>query len=150
MKVLPLILKKKWFDMIVSGEKKEEYREIKPYWIKRLIDINHPEEEKDENKTIPEDIIFDLKNHPWQDVLKGYYSKFKEFDTVSARHGYSKNCPLVEWKHKRIRIGRPNSIWCSEAYADKDYFILEIGDLISYRNHAGITWFGDDIIKMLK
>jgi len=33
---LKLTLKKKWFDMISSGEKKEEYREIKPYWIKRL------------------------------------------------------------------------------------------------------------------
>lgn len=33
---LHLTLKKKWFDMIASGVKKEEYREIKPYWIKRL------------------------------------------------------------------------------------------------------------------
>ena len=31
--VLKLVVKKKWFDMIVSGEKTEEYREIKPYWI---------------------------------------------------------------------------------------------------------------------
>lgn len=36
MKVLHLTLKKKWFDMIASGEKKEEYRENKPYWTKRL------------------------------------------------------------------------------------------------------------------
>lgn len=36
MKILHLKLKKKWFDMIVSGVKKEEYREIKPYWDKRL------------------------------------------------------------------------------------------------------------------
>lgn len=35
-KVLHLTLKKKWFDMIASGEKKEEYREMKPYWHKRL------------------------------------------------------------------------------------------------------------------
>lgn len=35
-KILHLTLKKKWFDMIASGEKKEEYREIKPYWNKRL------------------------------------------------------------------------------------------------------------------
>ena len=32
--VLPI--KKKWFDMIASGEKKEEYREMKPYYDKRL------------------------------------------------------------------------------------------------------------------
>ena len=35
-KILHLTLKKKWFDMILSGEKKEEYREIKDYWIKRI------------------------------------------------------------------------------------------------------------------
>ena len=34
MKYLQLTLKKKWFDLILSGEKKEEYREIKPYWEK--------------------------------------------------------------------------------------------------------------------
>lgn len=34
--VLPLVLKGKWFDMIASGEKREEYREAKPYWDKRI------------------------------------------------------------------------------------------------------------------
>ncbi|MEK6945573.1 MAG: ASCH domain-containing protein [Nanoarchaeota archaeon] len=37
-KILYLTLKKKWFDLISSGEKKIEYREIKPYWTKRLFD----------------------------------------------------------------------------------------------------------------
>ncbi len=35
-KILHLTLKKKWFDMIDSGEKKEEYREINQYWEDRL------------------------------------------------------------------------------------------------------------------
>ena len=34
--VLPLVLKGKWYDMIASGEKKEEYREYKEFWIKRI------------------------------------------------------------------------------------------------------------------
>jgi hypothetical protein len=34
---LELILKKKWFDMIESGEKLEEYRELKQYWWKRVF-----------------------------------------------------------------------------------------------------------------
>lgn len=38
MKTLDLVLKGKWYDMIASGEKTEEYREIKPYWEKRLLD----------------------------------------------------------------------------------------------------------------
>lgn len=34
--ILNLTLKKKWFDMIRLGNKREEYREIKPYWNQRL------------------------------------------------------------------------------------------------------------------
>jgi hypothetical protein len=36
--ILHLVLKGKWYDMIKSGEKLEEYREITPYWKKRIID----------------------------------------------------------------------------------------------------------------
>lgn len=34
--MLVLPIKKKWYDMILSGEKTEEYREIKPYYDTRL------------------------------------------------------------------------------------------------------------------
>lgn len=37
-KILYLTVKKKWFDLIKSGEKRKEYREIKPYWTMRLLD----------------------------------------------------------------------------------------------------------------
>lgn len=37
-KVLVLHLKAKWYNMIESGEKKEEYREMKQYWVTRLVD----------------------------------------------------------------------------------------------------------------
>lgn len=36
---LILPIKKKWFHMILSGEKKEEYREIKPYYQSRFRKI---------------------------------------------------------------------------------------------------------------
>lgn len=35
-RVLHLTLKRRWFEMIASGTKHEEYREMKPYWHKRL------------------------------------------------------------------------------------------------------------------
>ena len=35
--VLSLVLKYKWYDMIERGEKREEYREKKPYWETRLV-----------------------------------------------------------------------------------------------------------------
>ena len=34
--VLTLHLAEPWYSAIVSAEKMEEYREIQPYWIKRL------------------------------------------------------------------------------------------------------------------
>ncbi len=38
MNILHLPLKKKWFDMILSGEKMEEYREVKDHWRKRFCE----------------------------------------------------------------------------------------------------------------
>jgi hypothetical protein len=38
--ILDLPLKGQWYDMIETGPKDEEYREIKPYWNKRLIGTN--------------------------------------------------------------------------------------------------------------
>lgn len=40
-KILYLTLKKQWFDLINSGVKTEEYREIKSYWEKRLGNNNY-------------------------------------------------------------------------------------------------------------
>jgi hypothetical protein len=50
MKILHLTLMKKWFDEILAGTKTVEYREIKPYWTKRLFDK--------EGKPIKYDVIF--------------------------------------------------------------------------------------------
>lgn len=36
MKILHMTLHRKWFDQIASGEKRVEYREVKPYWTKRI------------------------------------------------------------------------------------------------------------------
>ena len=42
-KILHLTLHRKWFKQILEGTKKIEYREIKPYWTKRLFDSqNNP------------------------------------------------------------------------------------------------------------
>ena len=38
--ILPLVLKGKWFDMIASGEKREEYRLPTHYWRTRLHNWN--------------------------------------------------------------------------------------------------------------
>ena len=40
-RVLHLIIKKKWFDLILSGEKDLEYREIKKHWRDRLLEKDY-------------------------------------------------------------------------------------------------------------
>lgn len=35
--VLPLVLKGRWFDMIATGQKREEYRELSDYWKTRIV-----------------------------------------------------------------------------------------------------------------
>ena len=45
MKTITLSLKRKWFDMIKSGEKKEEYREVKGKYIDQfceLLNVHEP------------------------------------------------------------------------------------------------------------
>lgn len=37
---LQLSLKTRWFEMTKSGLKTEDYREITPYWVKRLTQFN--------------------------------------------------------------------------------------------------------------
>ena len=37
--ILFLPMKKKWFDMILCGEKKEEYRLMSPHWMSRICKI---------------------------------------------------------------------------------------------------------------
>jgi len=39
MKILDLILTNKWYDMTLSGEKTEEYREITDYWCRRICHV---------------------------------------------------------------------------------------------------------------
>jgi len=111
MKVLNITLKRQWFDLIKAGIKTEEYRMIKPYWIVRL------------SKTlIYQPSIEQLLQH----------NSFKTFDLVSANNGYAKNCPNITWRHKGIRIGTGNPEWGAEP--GKQYFILEIGEIISHAN----------------
>jgi len=43
MRILHLTLKKEYFDLIASGEKTEEYRERKPYWMSRLLGRTYDE-----------------------------------------------------------------------------------------------------------
>lgn len=111
-KVLHIILEKKWFKKIVSGEKTEEYREIKPYWASRLVN----------QKAESGEVLFD--------EFGGYCRvlgdpEYKPFTHVLFYAGYAKDRQVVEKKIESISIGKPQKGMCPDKWLNKDVFIIK-------------------------
>lgn len=104
---LYLPLNKKWFDMIKSGEKKEEYREMKECWYKKLCREQNP-------------------NQPWLNPMGGFYFEIrKDFDTLVFTLSYPKAGDKerrLEFKNPKIRIGTGRPEWGAEP--GKNYFVI--------------------------
>jgi len=113
-KVLTATLKKQWYDMTLSGVKKEEYREIKPYWIRRLVRTSWLEQTPEGEWTIDP--------AEYEDIA------FIPFTHTHFTNGYGKHRPsmLIECKGIRIGIGRPE--WGAPDYP---VFIIEHGGIIT-------------------
>lgn len=122
MNTLHLTLKKKWFDMIASGEKKEEYREIKEYWIKRLL----MDMEVHQNSDIFTYKILAKHISDKSDLIS--YSAI-DFDTVTFRNGYSKDAPKITVELKSIEVGPAKPEWSDNWQGQ--VFIIKLGDIIT-------------------
>jgi len=101
MPTLHLNLKRQWFDMIASGEKREEYRAISPYW----------------NRVFGSYVRIKGKNYHPSDVV------------VCFSNGYAKDRPQVRVKLRdlRVREGRPE--WGAEPGVQ--YYCLILGEIIT-------------------
>ena len=125
MKVLKMTLKKKWFDMIASGEKKEEYREIKQYWVSRFIDfLSGRKIVLDRISEI--NVFFSEIEDGGCDVNKKI--QWRHYDAVEFKNGYSKAAPAITLKLNGIEIkeGRKD---CGAEECEK-YFVLKLGEII--------------------
>lgn len=117
--------------MIARGEKKEEYRDIKPYWVKRLLDFKHPEEERGENRILPDNFCYDINaGHSLDSVMRAYSASWKSIESICSRNGYAKLSPVIEWQHMGVRVGKPNPAWCEPEDVSRTVFILSIGKLL--------------------
>lgn len=96
--MLTLSIKKKWYDMILSGEKKEEYREIKKYYETRF------------------ESVFGCR------FMFGLDAECPEKEII-FRNGYSKDNPSFVALCK-LRKGEGKTEWGAEE--GKRYYILEI------------------------
>lgn len=111
MKTLTLSLKRKWFDLIKSGEKKEEYREIKPRYLEMFCTTLRGFEANRSNNF---DVSFHLK---WPEE--------QGFDRLVFTLGYPKADDTerrLEFKNPKIRIGTGRPEWGAEY--GKQYFII--------------------------
>lgn len=94
--MLTLPIKKKWFDMIVSGEKQEEYRAASEYWRKRFVS---------------------------ELVRQGKQRGFNGLK-VRIRAGYQKDADLAELTLSMITTGTGRPEWGAEPGVE--YFVLHI------------------------
>jgi len=111
MKILDLVLKKEWYDLIKNGDKREEYREIKPYWLTRLFGTISKKDAKmycDDIEKLIEDINDDI-------IL------YKGFTHIKFRRGYTNE--YVIFRLDDITIGKGKK---ELGAPDEDVFILKI------------------------
>lgn len=126
MKTLDLVLRKRWYDMIDSGQKTEEYREVKPYWIVRMmeeIDMDFHAYEKVSRKTA---VFYENNEHLLKDALYHGSMKFKNFDKVTFHLGYAKDRPSMAFAIKEIVIDEGKEGW--GALPGETYFAIKLGD----------------------
>lgn len=103
--MLTLPIKGKWFNMILSGEKQEEYREIKPYYISRFKKI------------------FDM--FPYSDIPKGTDTR-----KIRFRNGYGSSRPeFVAECSLDVKTGKEQ--WGAEP--GKEYYTLKIHQITERR-----------------
>lgn len=117
-KVLTLVVSKEWFDMIAAGRKTEEYREIKPYWVRRILDMSKAKVGADTiSLALQYDVIRDRK-----DIFKEYG---KALTHVLFINGYRKDSPRIEKEIESITIGKPKKGLCTDKWLDTEFFIIK-------------------------
>lgn len=108
---LHLFLKGKWYDMIESGEKKEEYRNA-DYWCSRIIDQNANEGF--------------LANDNGRTFVIGRLMPVHK--AVCFHRGYTNT--TMTFRIEGLNYGKPNPLWCEPGDAKKDFLIIKLGKRI--------------------
>ena len=117
MRILHLTLKKKFFDMVASGEKLEEYRAIKMYWWKRLVECGECYRDLSDSLN---DVLAPADE--WKMI------KHKNYDAVEFKNGYSKTAPTILVEFKGLEIGKAKPEWSDNWQGD--VFKIKLGKII--------------------
>lgn len=101
-----LILTKEWFNKILSGEKKEEYRAYSDFYVSKFCDFDKKEKQ---------------------------ITGIKKFKTVRFQLGYSKNAPQMVVAIKEFYCegeANENQVLIPE----KSQFVIVLGDILEKIN----------------
>lgn len=109
--MLNFVLKKKYFEEIKAGRKTVEYREVKDYWTKRLIN--------------------EFKNNSFaEDILRGRYDGNGFFDHTKKHHiifrnGYTSEILGAEFVSLYIVSGKKTPL-----NTDKDVYAIHFQNVV--------------------
>ena len=118
-KTLYLSLKEEWYNLIEKGVKKEEYRQIKPFWVKR---IGMLEAKTKEIEQIPQEELVSMMEKKMEDgYLNSYYTH------VQFSFGYTNRTMTFEINDLTVGIGRGD--W--GAPVDEKVFIIHLGKRVA-------------------
>jgi|688.fasta_scaffold988745_2 hypothetical protein len=139
MEILKLTLKKKWFDMILSGEKKEEYREIKDFFVSRFIKIDKLNNIRYQLNGNGVCSLFNYsigykgkRNLAIKHMIKCLDCSFKNYDLIEFSNGYGNKVPKLTIECKGIEISKGNTEWGAES--NVEYFVINLGQIVSTSN----------------
>lgn len=112
--MLILPIKKKWFDMILSGEKLEEYREIKPYYETRFMNL----------------FGYTTCNGQYMKRTDIGLSKYSEekWELIRFRNGYRESSPSFIAKCT-LSVSTGKEEW--GAKPGKEYFVLTVKEILN-------------------
>ena len=125
-KILNLPLKKEWYEMIESGVKTEEYRELKPYWCNRILYYCTLGIKEYWESVLQRTFEF-VKKHTFLTLNKLLVHEYgtRGYTHVKFSYGYTKRTMTFEIDN--ISIGKGNKEWGAP---DEEVFIIKLGKKI--------------------
>lgn len=131
METLTLNLIGKWYNLIESGEKKEEYRAIKDFWASRLFNRDEWKLFVKENKNewLSDEEYFDddtIADYNKVESIKKYIKEGKlnyRVKRVKFVYGYTKKSMTFEVDSIEIGYGKPE--WGADI--NEEYFVIKLG-----------------------
>lgn len=125
MRILDLVLKAKWYDMIERGEKRDEYRDKKTYWAKRLMKcLSWCSRGVDVDNAVTNDCCC-LFPKPCENTICGFHKIANGYTHVRFRRGYTNTTMLFKIDSIRIGLGEPEL----GAPIGKEVFIIKFSDI---------------------